>query len=64
MLQPNENGIYGRISFFRQWIDDEMTNPTYCGGTPDANTATTTTPGTTVTTATTATTGITVTAGI
>ena len=58
MFQPNENGIYGRISFFRQWIVEQMTNPTYCGGTPDANTGTTTTPPTTVTTATTVTAGI------
>ena len=34
--QPGVNGFYGRISFFRQWIEGEMNNPTFCGGTADA----------------------------
>jgi len=34
--QNNTNGYYGRISFFRQWIEDQMTDPTFCCGTADA----------------------------
>lgn len=34
--QPGVNGLYGRISFLRDWIDGLMTNPTFCGGTSDA----------------------------
>ena len=35
-LQPGVNGLYGRISYFRAWIEREMTAATFCGGTADA----------------------------
>lgn len=30
-------GVYGRISFFREWIEGKMTSPIYCGSGPDAD---------------------------
>ena len=36
-IQPGVNGFYGRISYFRAWIDGEMTSATFCGGTADAS---------------------------
>ena len=30
-------GVYGRISFFREWIEEKMSSPTYCGSGPDAD---------------------------
>ena len=30
-------GVYGRISFFREWIEGKMSSPTYCGSGPDAD---------------------------
>merc|ERR1712020_556823 len=35
-------GVYGRISFFREWIEGKMSSPTFCGSGPDADPATTT----------------------
>jgi len=35
--RPGVNGFYGRISYFRAWIDGEMTSATFCGGTADAS---------------------------
>ena len=29
-------GVYARISFFREWIEKNMQDPTYCGGGPNA----------------------------
>ena len=29
-------GVYGRMSFFREWIEGKMSSPTYCGSGPDA----------------------------
>ena len=28
--------FFGRVSFFRDWIEDKMSKPTFCGGTADA----------------------------
>ena len=36
-LGPENDGRYARISFARQWIVGEMSNPTFCGGTADAS---------------------------
>jgi len=30
-------GVYGRISYFRTWIEGKMTSPSYCGSSPDAD---------------------------
>ena len=30
-------GVYGRVSFFRQWIEGKMSSPTYCSSGPDAD---------------------------
>ena len=30
-------GVYGRISFFREWIEGKMSSPKYCGSGPDAD---------------------------
>ena len=35
--QPGIDGYYGRISYFRDWIDNQMINPVFCGGTADAD---------------------------
>jgi len=29
-------GVYGRISFYRTWIEGKMTSPKFCGGTANA----------------------------
>ena len=35
--QPGEDGYYGRISYLREWLDEQMNSPVFCGGTPDAD---------------------------
>ena len=30
-------GVYGRISYYRTWIEGKMTSPRYCGNGPDAD---------------------------
>ena len=35
--QAGRYGVYGRISFFRSWIESKMTSPTFCGAGPDAD---------------------------
>lgn len=35
--QAGKYGVYGRISFFRTWIESKMTSPKYCGDGPDAD---------------------------
>ena len=30
-------GVYGRISFFRSWIESKMISPSFCGAGPDAD---------------------------
>merc|ERR1712183_585439 len=30
-------GVYGRISFYRTWIEGKMSSPKYCGSGPDAD---------------------------
>merc|ERR1712048_299151 len=30
-------GVYGRISYYRTWIEEKMTSPTYCGSGADAD---------------------------
>ena len=30
-------GVYGRISYYRTWIEGKMTSPKYCGNGPDAD---------------------------
>ena len=35
-LQPGVDGKYGRISYARAWIEEEMTGAEFCGGTADA----------------------------
>ena len=35
-LQPGGDEWYGRISYFRAWIEGEMNGATFCGGTADA----------------------------
>ena len=32
-----EYDVYGRISYFRQWIEGKMSSPEYCGSGPDAD---------------------------
>ena len=36
VMQKGQNGRYGRISHFRDWIDREMSDPVFCGGTANA----------------------------
>merc|ERR1719412_2779610 len=43
--QAGKYGVYGRISFFREWIEGKMSSPTYCGSGPDADASTSTTEG-------------------
>ena len=35
--QAGKYGVYGRISYFRQWIEGKMCSPEYCGSGPDAD---------------------------
>merc|ERR1711981_286813 len=35
--EAGKYGVYGRISFFREWIEGKMSSPTYCGSGPDAD---------------------------
>ena len=35
--QAGKYGVYGRISFFRSWIESKMTSPSFCGAGPDAD---------------------------
>ena len=30
-------GVYGRISYYRSWIESKMNSPKYCGDNPDAD---------------------------
>merc|ERR1711879_106650 len=36
--QANQYGVYGRISYFRTWIEGKMTSPAYCSSGPNADT--------------------------
>ena len=38
--QVGSVGIFARISFYRQWIEDQMTAPRFCTSGPDADTVT------------------------
>lgn len=35
--QANQYGVYGRISYFRTWLESKMTSPTYCSSGPNAD---------------------------
>jgi len=35
--QAGKYGVYGRISYYRTWIEGKMTSPTYCGSGADAD---------------------------
>jgi len=34
--QAGKYGVYGRISFYRTWIEGKMSSPKFCGGTANA----------------------------
>ena len=33
----NKYGVYSSISYYRDWIEEKMVRPVYCGGSPNAN---------------------------
>ena len=35
-FQAGFYGVYGRISFYRTWIEGKMTSPKFCSGTANA----------------------------
>ena len=37
-FRPTSIGVYGRISYFRTWIESKMTSPTFCSSGPNADT--------------------------
>ena len=37
-LKANKYGVYGRISYFRTWIESKLTSPTFCSSGPNADT--------------------------
>ena len=37
-IQANKYALYGRISYFRTWLESKMTSPTFCSGGPNTDT--------------------------
>ena len=36
LVEQGKYGVYGRISFYRSWIESKMSSPKFCGDTANA----------------------------